>query len=136
MASELDPGLFTTATAASAANTLNLDCTLAVQNAEASGARSKIPQILPVFDSAGCMSRITLAPCLRFWIFASLRGPLKPHSSYLCITADAQNSKSFARAVKAVKVKLVTVSKGNSKGTEIVAGEGLARTCMVQQKIH
>ena len=39
----------------------------------------------------------------------------------VCAQADNPTTKSFARAVRPVKIKLITVAKGNSKGAEAVA---------------
>ncbi|DBB07708.1 TPA: hypothetical protein ACH3X3_009134 [Trebouxia sp. C0006] len=41
----------------------------------------------------------------------------------VCAQADDPTTKSFARAVRPVKIKLITVAKGNSKGAEAVARE-------------
>ena len=59
---------------------------------------------------------------LRAWTAVSAHASLTFRRARLSVTADSQTSKNLARAVKAVKIKVITVSKGNSKGTEIVAG--------------
>ncbi len=43
----------------------------------------------------------------------------------VCAQADNPTTKSFARAVRPVKIKLITVAKGNSKGAEAVARNDL-----------
>jgi hypothetical protein len=49
--------------------------------------------------------------------------------SVVCAQVDNPTTKSFARAVRPVKIKLITVAKGNSKGTEAVARNNL-NTCL------
>ena len=63
---------------------------------------------------------------LHIWAAAPARASLKLRRALFSITAESQNSKNLARAVKAVKIKIITVSKGNSKGTEIVAGSAMS----------
>ena len=65
-----------------------------------------------------CMIRTRLVIRAPAWRAAPTQVPRSRVSSR--VTAD---SKGLARAVKAVKVKVITVSKGNSKGTEVVAGD-------------
>ena len=63
---------------------------------------------------------------LRAWKAAPAHVSLKLRRAPLSITAESQTSKNLARAVKAVKIKLITVSKGNSKGTELVSGDAVS----------
>ena len=69
---------------------------------------------------ATCMT--TLTTRLGAWSGTRLRSRLISWSSIVCVIPDNQSSKSYARAVKPVKIKLITVAKGNSKGAELVAG--------------
>ncbi|KAL3154521.1 hypothetical protein ABBQ32_013981 [Trebouxia sp. C0010 RCD-2024] len=64
------------------------------------------------------MIRARLATRLPAW--QATRKYVPRSRAFSCVAAD---SKGLARAVRAVKVKVITVSKGNSQGTEIVAGE-------------
>ena len=68
---------------------------------------------------------------LRAWTAVPAHASLKFRRARLSVTADSQTSKNLARAVKAVKVKVITVSKGNSKGTEIVAGGAVLCPCFI-----
>ena len=63
---------------------------------------------------------------LRAWTVVPARASLHFRRAPSSVTANSQTSKNLARAVKAVKIRIITVSKGNSKGTEIVAGAVLA----------
>lgn len=70
---------------------------------------------------------------LRAWTAAPAHVPLYFCRARLSVTADSQTSKDLARAVKAVKVKVITVSKGNSKGTDIVAGGAVLAAPVIVQ---
>ncbi len=55
------------------------------------------------------------------WSVPQLRSAHIRTVSVLCAHVESQPVKSYARAVKPVKIKLITVAKGNSQGTEVVA---------------
>lgn len=57
------------------------------------------------------------------WTGASLHRHRPLRVQNFRVTANAQDTKSLARAVKAVKVRVITVSKGNSKATDVLAGD-------------
>ena len=67
------------------------------------------------------MIRLSYIARWRAWTGASC--PRAPRGQRLRVVADAQNTKSLARAVKAVKVKVITVSKNNSKAADVLAGK-------------
>ncbi|DBB04058.1 TPA: hypothetical protein ACH3X1_013112 [Trebouxia sp. C0004] len=54
----------------------------------------------------------------------------------VCAQADHPTNKSFARAVRPVKIKLITVAKGNSKGAEALAREWTDKISRYTQLEH
>ncbi|DBA67452.1 TPA: hypothetical protein ACH3X2_001736 [Trebouxia sp. C0005] len=55
------------------------------------------------------------------WSVPQLRMSNVSAVTVFCAQADTPTNKTFARAVRPVKIKLITVAKGNSKGAEAVA---------------
>ena len=69
------------------------------------------------------------------WSVPQLRMSNVSAVTVFCAQADTPTNKTFARAVRPVKIKLITVAKGNSKGAEAVARDILI-TCLELLLIH